>query len=222
MDSQPIKRSFGRKLLRFVVITIAGVFTLFCALAGFGFYLGFQQAAEKEHAAELAAIDPDGKMTPEQREKALADKTAADAVAKAAAAKAREEQRERERVEKERQEAAGREFERASREAEAARIKALGLPMDNASLIMHSWEAYGAVFVGRFSIVNRGLYNLKDPVIYCTLFGPSGTELGSVKETAYQTVHAKSTVRLKDLNMGFIRSQASQASCRLIGIERAS
>jgi len=230
-DNVKPKRTFGQKVKRFLKITVAIIGGTFLSLMALGIYLSQQEASEKAHAAALDSVDPTGRMTPEQREKALLEKRAAEAaVKKVAEEKAAQERKVQEEADKQRRAAQAeadkkaREQTRAAKEAEEARIKAEGTPMENAELIVHNWRSggFGVVFIGNFSIKNKGVYPLKDFDIRCTVFGPSGTELGTVRQTAYETAKPKSTTRLQELNMGVMHSQGSRARCELRSVERAN
>jgi multidrug efflux pump subunit AcrA (membrane-fusion protein) len=214
------KRTFGQKVKRFLKITLATIGGVFLLIMALGIYLSQQEESEKVHAAALNSVDPGGRMTDEQREKALAEKKAADALAK----KAADEQREQNRKAQAEQEKAAREAARAAKEAEAARIKAEGTPMENAELVFHGWKigGFGVIFLGDFSIKNKGVYPIKDFDIRCTVSAASGTELGTVRATAYEMVKPRSTMRLKELNMGVMNSQATKANCEIRSVERAN
>jgi hypothetical protein len=224
------KRTIGQKIKRFLKITLAIIGGFFLSIVALGIYLAQSEAAEKARAAAILSIDPMGKMSPEQQEKALVEKKAADAIARKAADEKLVAER---KVQAEQEEAAGeaareqekkaREAARAAREAEEARIKAEGTPLENAELIFHGWKigGFGSIFLGDFSIKNKGAYPIKDFDIRCTYFGPSGTELGTVREAAYELVKPKSTLRLKELNMGFMHSQARRTNCEIRSVKRA-
>ena len=141
-----------------------------------GVYLGQQEAGEKAHAAALNRGDPLGQRTNEPREPALVDNNAAEAVARKAAEEQREKRPRRFQAE---QEKAAREAARTAKEAEAARIKAEGTPIENAELVFHGWKisGFGVIFLGDFSIKNKGVYPIKDFDIRCTISAASGTEL---------------------------------------------
>jgi hypothetical protein len=186
----------------------------------FGAYITQQETNKQAHAAALNSVDPAGRMTDEQRKQALAEKKAVEAAEK----KAAEEQREKDRKVQAEQEKVAREAARAAREAEAARIKAEGTPIENAELIFHGWKisGFGVIFLGDFSIKNKGVYPIKDFDIRCTISAASGTELGTVRATAYEMVKPRSTMRLKELNMGLMNSQAKKANCEIRSVERAN
>jgi hypothetical protein len=214
------KRTFGQKVKRFLKITVAVIGGTFLSIMALGVYLTQQEAGEKAHAAALNSVDPVGQMTNEQREQALVEKKAAEAVAR----KAAEEQREKDRKVQAEQEKAAREAARTAKEAEAARIKAEGTPIENAELVFHGWKisGFGVIFLGDFSIKNKGVYPIKDFDIRCTISAASGTELGTVRATAYEMVKPRSTLRLKELNMGWMNSQATKANCEIRSVERAN
>jgi hypothetical protein len=214
------KRTFGQKVVRVLKITAIVIGGTFFSLVAFGAYITQQETNKQAHAAALNSVDPAGRMTDEQRKQALAEKKAAEAVAKKAAAK----QREAERKVQAEQENAGREALRVLKEAEAARVRAEGTPKENAELILNGWKigGFGVIFLGDFSIKNKGVYPIKDFDIRCTIFAASGTEIDTVRATAYEMVKPKSTMRLKELNMGLMNSQAKKANCEIRSVERAN
>ena len=127
-----VKRTFGQKVKRFLKITAIVIGGTFFSLVALGTYITQQEVSKKMHADALDSVDPAGRMTVEQREKALVEKKAADAIARKAAEaaeaakkKAEDEQRAAERKAKAEQERAEREAARAAKEAEAARQKIL-------------------------------------------------------------------------------------------------
>jgi len=44
----------------------------------------------------------------------------------------------------------------------------------------------------------------------------SGTEVGKVSATIYENINAKSSKRFKEVNMGFMNSQAKTFNCEII------
>jgi hypothetical protein len=56
--------------------------------------------------------------------------------------------------------------------------------------------------------------------IECTFHGASGTQLGNLQKTIYQSFPSNGTKRVSDFSLGFINQQAASASCKLIGVRR--
>ena len=82
------------------------------------------------------------------------------------------------------------------------------------------WRSGGfnTVMILSGRLTSRADFAVKDPMIRCTLSGPSGTQVGRVVQTLYRVVPAKGSIRFKELNMGFMgSSQAASASCAVIG-----
>jgi zinc-ribbon domain len=74
-------------------------------------------------------------------------------------------------------------------------------------------EGFGNVMIADFSINNPTQYRFKDVEIKCTHSAPSGTVIDSNTRTIYEIVEPKSTKVIKQMNMGFIHSQASRSGC---------
>ena len=66
-----------------------------------------------------------------------------------------------------------------------------------------------------FTINNPTIYRVKDLEIECTHFAPSGTKIDSNTRTIYEIVEPKGKKVVKDMNMGFIHSQAATTSCHI-------
>jgi len=57
---------------------------------------------------------------------------------------------------------------------------------------------------------------LKDPVIACSLSGPSGTMLGLKKVTLYRSLPRQSELVAANMNLGFIDSQTAYIECKCL------
>jgi hypothetical protein len=81
----------------------------------------------------------------------------------------------------------------------------------------YNWykEGFGNVMIADFTIKNPTQYRFKDFEIKCTHSAPSGTVIDSNTRTVYETVEPKSTKVIKQMNMGFIHSQASRSGCEI-------
>lgn len=66
-------------------------------------------------------------------------------------------------------------------------------------------------------LTNTADYPIKDIVIACDMFADSTTPLGSAVQTVYKTIPAKKSIRVNELNMGFVHSQAHKMGCEVIG-----
>jgi len=76
-------------------------------------------------------------------------------------------------------------------------------------------DGFGNIMIADFTIKNPTRYRFKDFEIKCTHSAPSGTVIDSNTQTIYETVEPKSTRVVKQVNMGFINSQAAQSGCEI-------
>ena len=86
-----------------------------------------------------------------------------------------------------------------------------------------TWKTsgFGSVMVlAKISIENKNTENVKDFEIECVHSGPSGTVIDRNKKTIFQVIPAGKTTTLKEVNMGFIHSQAAQSSCSIVSVKR--
>jgi hypothetical protein len=75
--------------------------------------------------------------------------------------------------------------------------------------------AFGNVMLADFTIKNPTQYRFKDFEIKCTHSAASGTVIDSNTRTVYEIVEPKSTKVIRQMNMGFIHSQAAQSGCQI-------
>ncbi len=77
------------------------------------------------------------------------------------------------------------------------------------------WETggFGNVMTMKPVIVNKNAFAVKDIYIHCKVYAPSGTELGDNYATVFEVIPAKSKIRPKEINLGFINSQSKKAGC---------
>jgi hypothetical protein len=78
-----------------------------------------------------------------------------------------------------------------------------------------SWKKAGFdnVMIGTFTIKNANDFGVKDIVLNCQHYAPSGTLIDSNVRTIYQAIKPKSSITIKDFNMGFVHTQAAKSSC---------
>lgn len=76
---------------------------------------------------------------------------------------------------------------------------------------------FGNILFVNVTIRNDALSHLKDFQITCSILGNSGSEIGSVSRTLYETVEARSSKSFKRLNMGFVDQQLSTFRCAVMG-----
>jgi hypothetical protein len=83
-----------------------------------------------------------------------------------------------------------------------------------------SWhkDGFGNIMIADFTLKNPTQYRFKDFEIKCTHSAPSGTVIDSNTRTIYEIVEPRSTKVVKDMNMGFIHSQASKSNCAIIDL----
>lgn len=78
-------------------------------------------------------------------------------------------------------------------------------------------SGFGTVLIIGGTITNDAEFDIKDPTIWCDLFGPSGTKVGATRATLYEIVPANGSKRFAELNMGFTRSsQVSNYTCNIM------
>jgi hypothetical protein len=76
-------------------------------------------------------------------------------------------------------------------------------------------DGFGNIMIADFTLKNPTEYRFKDFEIKCTHSAPSGTVIDSNTRTIYETVEPESTKVVKEMNMGFINSQASRSGCEI-------
>lgn len=85
------------------------------------------------------------------------------------------------------------------------------------------WKTGGfdsVMVLAKISIENKNTENVKDFEIECVHSGPSGTVIDRNKKTIFQVLPAGKTTTLKEVNMGFIHSQAAKSSCSIVSVKR--
>ena len=75
-------------------------------------------------------------------------------------------------------------------------------------------DGFDNIMIANFTLKNPTQYRFKDFEIKCTHSAPSGTVIDSNTRTIYET-EPKSTKVIKEMNMGFINSQASRSGCEI-------
>jgi hypothetical protein len=84
-----------------------------------------------------------------------------------------------------------------------------------------SKEGFGNVMEASFSITNQNRYPVKDLVVKCIHFAPSGSAIDSNTRTVYQRIPVGQTILVHELNMGFIHTQATRSYCSVTDFEPA-
>lgn len=120
--------------------------------------------------------------------------------------KVREEQ-EKERIEKEK-----------IKKEEFNKNLARSNPEQFLEIVKFSWskEGFGNVMEANFTIKNKAPIDIKDFEVRCEHSAASGSLIDSNNQTIYDIVKANSTRTFRNVNMGFIHSQASRSSCNVV------
>lgn len=93
-----------------------------------------------------------------------------------------------------------------------------------ATVVDFTWSAdvYGNVFAIRdVEIRNAASFAIKDIAIRCEVYGKSGTQIGTVTATIYDSIQPGKARTFRNFDMGFINPQAARASCEVITSSRA-
>ena len=85
----------------------------------------------------------------------------------------------------------------------------------NVKILKWSWKkgGFNNVMIGTFTIQNTNEFGVKDIVISCKHFAPSGTLIDTNTKTVYQAIKSKASLTIKDFNMGLLHTQAAESSC---------
>lgn len=89
---------------------------------------------------------------------------------------------------------------------------------DDALIVTERWSkgGFGSVMVADFTLKNTSNLPLRDIGIKCKLQGNSGTVINIKHITLFEKLRPKATRTIRDVNVGFIDSQASRASCEAV------
>jgi len=85
----------------------------------------------------------------------------------------------------------------------------------NVKIQKWTWKKGGFdnVMIASFTLKNENDFGVKDVVISCDHFAPSGTLIDRNTKTIYQAIKAKSAISVKDVNMGLLHTQVKSSSC---------
>jgi hypothetical protein len=85
-------------------------------------------------------------------------------------------------------------------------------------IVNFSWskKGFGNVMEATFTIKNKASINIKDFKIRCEHSAASGSVIDSNTQTIYDIVQANSTRTFRNVNMGFIHTQAVRSSCSIV------
>jgi hypothetical protein len=78
-----------------------------------------------------------------------------------------------------------------------------------------TWEksGFGSVLVADVTLSNKSAHPIKDVELFCVTWAESGTELGRIRHTIYESFTPKKTKTVRQTNMGFIHSQTHKVGC---------
>jgi hypothetical protein len=85
-----------------------------------------------------------------------------------------------------------------------------------------SWkkESFGTIMMATFLLRNYNPMPMKDIEVTCSSSGPSGSIIDTNSRTIFDVVQQKSYLQVDNLNMGFIRSEAVDTTCRVTGFKK--
>ena len=78
-----------------------------------------------------------------------------------------------------------------------------------------SRSRFGALFVS-FAVNNSTNQALRDFTIACSTYGASGTHIGTISKTLFETLPAKSTVEYEGVEIGPMHPQARTVRCSIV------
>jgi hypothetical protein len=86
-------------------------------------------------------------------------------------------------------------------------------------VISNNWHmgGFGSIPIHTLKIENKGKVDYKDIKVRASYFSPSKTPLGLNTYTIYDTLPAGATKTFREINMGFIDSQASTSRIEVLG-----
>lgn len=74
---------------------------------------------------------------------------------------------------------------------------------------------FGSVLLLDGTLTNQSRLDIRDPRITCQMVAPSGTSFGTATATLYERITPGETVKVNDLNFGFVHSQAYGVACEV-------
>ena len=83
-----------------------------------------------------------------------------------------------------------------------------------------AWSKGGfdSIMMADFTVHNSSQYRFKDVEIKCDNYAPSGTVVDSNTRTMFEMFEPHSTKKIKQMNMGFIHSQAARSGCQITNL----
>lgn len=85
------------------------------------------------------------------------------------------------------------------------------------------WQrgGFGAVAIATMTFNNQTEFAVKDIVLTCSFFAPSGTRIHQKVHVVYERIASKKKKTVREVNLGFIPSQAHSATCMIEGAQPA-
>jgi hypothetical protein len=110
--------------------------------------------------------------------------------------------------------------ETAAAETATPRHTARQVALNETKIVKFSWHkgGFNSIMLADFTIRNNSDRDVKDLEIRCEHAGPSGTVIDHNEQTIYEIVKAHSTRTLREVNMGFIASQAAGSKCEILSL----
>lgn len=99
-----------------------------------------------------------------------------------------------------------------------ARARYADDPEDALEITNFDWNkgGFGSIMIiDRLTVRNDAPFAIKDFVVKCIHQGPSGTDMDSNTRKVYEIVPAGESKTVRDINMGFIHSQATTSRCEI-------
>jgi hypothetical protein len=89
---------------------------------------------------------------------------------------------------------------------------------ESVQISQFSWrkDGFGNVMTATFRLRNTNSFAVKDVVVRCVHSAPSGTKVDSNTRTIYEIIKPKAEFLARDVNMGFIVSDASRSNCSTV------
>jgi hypothetical protein len=96
-----------------------------------------------------------------------------------------------------------------------------GVP-NSVEMTNFSWvkKGFGNIMEAKFAIKNNLLVAVKDIEVKCTHYSASGTNIDSNRRTIYEIIKPERKRTFRKFDMGFIHSQASKTSCKVVGMTK--
>lgn len=90
-----------------------------------------------------------------------------------------------------------------------------------ATTLTFTWAKGGfdnVLILNTLKLTNAGPHAIKDIALACTVYSPSQTALGTLRQTLYVRIPAGKSHTERDFNMGLIHTQAHTVACRIVDL----